>query len=117
MSIENLIQDLTKAIASLDRSIKNLRVADKIECADFDEEVEAEDVAEEIPSDLPFSTKEGMIKYVFDAAKKVGNENMKKIQDILDDMGHKNIHDVQPGEYAKLHRSVESVIEQISKED
>lgn len=58
---------------------------------------------------LPFSDAKGMLAYVMDSYKAMGQAKGAKIQGILQSMGAPNVNDVQPQHYAALFAQIEAL--------
>lgn len=57
----------------------------------------------------PFSDPKGMIQYVTESYKALGPVKGAKIQDIITALGHHNINDIRPDQYASLYASMEAL--------
>jgi hypothetical protein len=57
----------------------------------------------------PFSDSKGMIQYVMDAYKALGATKGAKIQEVLQTLGHRNINEVRPDQYAALYAGIEGL--------
>ena len=57
----------------------------------------------------PFSDSKGMMTWVMDTYKVLGAEKGAKIQEVLTTLGHANINDVRPDQYAALYAGIEGL--------
>ena len=58
---------------------------------------------------VPFSDPKSMIQYVMDAYKALGPQKGAQIQDVLKSIGHSNINEVRPDQYAALYAGIEGL--------
>jgi hypothetical protein len=61
------------------------------------------------PSKCPFVDQKGLIGYVMEAYKQMGQQKGAKIQGVLDSLGIKNINEVKPELYQGLYDGVEAL--------
>jgi hypothetical protein len=71
--------------------------------------VSAAPVSASPSSVVPFTEAKGMMKYVMDAYQAMGQTKGAKIQDVLKNIGIKNINEVQPNQYLSLYEGVEAL--------
>ncbi len=61
------------------------------------------------PSKCPFVDQKGLITYVMDAYKQMGQQKGSRIQGVLDSLGIKNINETKPEFYQPLYEGVEAL--------